>query len=97
MAEVRVVLADDDVLLRERLASLLDRSGHVVLGQAGDSPGLSDPVRLHRPDLSVVDIRMPPDHSTEGLAAARGCSHCKRAPSGRPQLTTWLETHELGL
>ncbi|MFH8617174.1 hypothetical protein ACH4E8_19115 [Streptomyces sp. NPDC017979] len=54
MAEVRVVPADDDVLLRERLASLLDRSGHVVLGQAGDSAGLSDPVRLHRPDLSDI-------------------------------------------
>ncbi|MFE0426023.1 response regulator [Streptomyces sp. NPDC058953] len=71
MAEVRVVLADDDVLLREGLASLLDRSGHVVVGQAGDATGLLDLVRRHRPDLAIVDIRMPPAHSTEGLAAAR--------------------------
>ncbi|GLF98816.1 response regulator transcription factor [Streptomyces yaizuensis] len=71
MAEVRVVLADDDVLLREGVASLLGRSGHLVLGQAGDAPGLLDLVRRHRPDLAIVDIRMPPDHTTEGLAAAR--------------------------
>ncbi|MFJ6656347.1 response regulator [Streptomyces sp. NPDC091377] len=71
MAEVRVVLADDDVLLREGVASLLDRAGHLVLGQAGDYEGLLEMVRRSRPDLAVVDIRMPPTHTTEGLAAAR--------------------------
>jgi len=70
MAAVRIALADDDVLLREGLASLLERSGFEVVGQAGDAPGLLDLVREHAPELVVVDIRMPPDHATEGLDAA---------------------------
>jgi len=67
----RVVLADDDVLLREGLASLLDRSGFEVVGQAGDGPGLLALVRSARPDLAIIDVRMPPGHGTEGLQAAR--------------------------
>jgi serine/threonine-protein kinase PknK len=67
----RVVLADDDVLLREGLASLLDRSGFEVVGQAGQPGHLLSLVREHRPDLVIVDIRMPPGQSTEGLQAAR--------------------------
>jgi DNA-binding NarL/FixJ family response regulator len=67
----RVALADDDVLLREGLASLLERSGFEVVGQAGDGPGLVELVREHDPDLVIVDIRMPPDHQAEGLEAAR--------------------------
>jgi serine/threonine-protein kinase PknK len=67
----RVVLADDDVLLREGLASLLDRSGFEVVGQAGDGVGLLAQVRSTRPDLAIVDIRMPPAHATEGLDAAK--------------------------
>jgi serine/threonine-protein kinase PknK len=67
----RVVLADDDVLLREGLASLLERSGFDVVGQAGHSTELLELVREHQPDLTIVDIRMPPSHSTEGLEAAR--------------------------
>jgi serine/threonine-protein kinase PknK len=70
-SRMRVVLADDDVLLREGLASLLERSGLDVIGQAGDAPGLIELVREQRPDLAVVDIRMPPKHTTEGLDAAR--------------------------
>ena len=66
-----VALADDNVLLRESLASLLTRSGFTVIGQSGDAPGLLAIVRDHRPDLAIVDIRMPPGHSTEGLEAAR--------------------------
>ena len=66
----RVVLADDDVLLREGLASLLERAHFVVAGQAGDGAGLLSLVREHEPDLVLVDIRMPPTHSTEGLQAA---------------------------
>jgi serine/threonine-protein kinase PknK len=66
-----VVLADDDVLLREGLASLLDRSGFEVVGQAGDGPGLLALVRSARPDLAIIDVRMPPGHGTEGLQAAR--------------------------
>jgi serine/threonine-protein kinase PknK len=68
---LRVVLADDDVLLREGLASLLDRSGYEVVGQAGDKPQLLALVREKAPDLVVVDIRMPPTHTVEGLDAAR--------------------------
>jgi DNA-binding NarL/FixJ family response regulator len=67
----RVVLADDDVLLREGLASLLERSGFDVVGQAGDGQELLALVRRHQPELAIVDIRMPPGHSTEGLEAAR--------------------------
>jgi DNA-binding NarL/FixJ family response regulator len=67
----RVALADDDVLLREGLASLLERSGFDVVGQCGDGTELIKLVREHRPGLAVVDIRMPPTHSTEGLDAAR--------------------------
>jgi DNA-binding NarL/FixJ family response regulator len=71
MPPTRVAVADDDVLLREGLASLLERSGFEVVGQAGDGPGLLELVRTHEPDLVIVDIRMPPDHETEGLEAAR--------------------------
>ncbi len=68
---LRVVLADDDVLLREGLASLLDRSGFEVVGQAGNGAELLALVRSARPALAVIDIRMPPGQATEGLAAAR--------------------------
>jgi serine/threonine-protein kinase PknK len=65
------VVADDDVLLREGLASLLDRSGFDVVGQTGDSRDLLDLVREASPKLVVTDIRMPPTHTTEGLDVAR--------------------------
>jgi DNA-binding NarL/FixJ family response regulator len=65
-----VVVADDDVLLREGLASLLERAGYQLAGQAGDGSELLHLVREHRPDLVIVDIRMPPTRSTEGLEAA---------------------------
>jgi DNA-binding NarL/FixJ family response regulator len=71
MSTARVALADDDVLLREGLASLLERSGFEIVGQAGDPSELLSVVRTLKPDLVVVDIRMPPTHSTEGLDAAR--------------------------
>jgi DNA-binding NarL/FixJ family response regulator len=67
----RVVLADDDVLLREGLASLLDRSGFEVVGQAGNSAELLALARSAKPELAIIDIRMPPGHATEGLQAAR--------------------------
>jgi DNA-binding NarL/FixJ family response regulator len=67
---VRVVVADDNVLLREGVAGLLERQGFEVAGQAGDAPGLLALVRAQRPDLAVTDIRMPPGHSTDGLEAA---------------------------
>jgi DNA-binding NarL/FixJ family response regulator len=68
---MRIVLADDDVLLREGLSSLLERSGFEVVGQAGDGSGLLQLVRELSPDLAIVDIRMPPTNTTEGLQAAR--------------------------
>lgn len=68
---LRVVVADDDVLLREGLASLLDRSGFAVVGQAADATELLALVRDQAPQLAVVDIRMPPTHTTEGLDAAK--------------------------
>jgi serine/threonine-protein kinase PknK len=67
----RVLLAEDDVLLREGLASLLERSGYEVAGQAGDGPQLLALARETGPELVVADIRMPPTHTTEGLEAAR--------------------------
>jgi DNA-binding NarL/FixJ family response regulator len=67
---MRVVVADDDVLLREGLASLLTRSGHRVVGQAGEATGLLELVRAEKPELAVVDIRMPPTWTTDGLDAA---------------------------
>jgi serine/threonine-protein kinase PknK len=63
-------LADDDVLLREGIASLLGGAGYEVVAQAGDALGLADLVRERSPDLVVIDIRMPPTHTTEGLLAA---------------------------
>ncbi|HET7048029.1 MAG TPA: response regulator transcription factor [Solirubrobacteraceae bacterium] len=67
----RVVVADDDVLLREGVASLLERTGFEVVGRAGDGAELIELVRRLKPDLVLVDIRMPPTHSVEGLEAAR--------------------------
>jgi DNA-binding NarL/FixJ family response regulator len=67
----RVLLAEDDVLLREGLASLLQRSGFQVVGQTGDSAWILPLVRELKPDLVVADIRMPPTNTTEGLDAAR--------------------------
>ena len=66
-----MVVADDDVLLREGLASLLERADFDVAGQAGDAPQLVALIRELRPELVIVDIRMPPGYSTEGLDAAR--------------------------
>jgi DNA-binding NarL/FixJ family response regulator len=68
---VRVIVADDDVLLREGVASLLARSNFDVVAQAGDGEDLLQLTRDLGPDIVLVDIRMPPSHTTEGLDAAR--------------------------
>jgi serine/threonine-protein kinase PknK len=68
---ITVVLAEDDVLLREGMAGLLEQAGFEVIGQAGTGDELLALVREHRPQLVVVDIRMPPAYLTEGLDAAR--------------------------
>jgi DNA-binding NarL/FixJ family response regulator/class 3 adenylate cyclase len=70
-AGVRVVLADDTVLLREGIARLLTDAGFDVCAQSGDAEDLLRHVAMHRPDVAVVDIRMPPTHTDEGLRAAR--------------------------
>jgi DNA-binding NarL/FixJ family response regulator len=68
---VRVVIADDSVLLREGIARLLEESGLEVIAQAGDGEDLLRKVGAHKPDIAVVDVRMPPTHTDEGLRAAR--------------------------
>ncbi|MFL5925985.1 MAG: response regulator [Gaiellaceae bacterium] len=68
---MRVVIADDSVLLREGVASLLEDAGFEVVGQAGDPDELLLKVRSYEPDVAIVDIRMPPTHTDEGLRAAQ--------------------------
>jgi serine/threonine-protein kinase PknK len=93
----RVVVADDDVLLREGLASLLEGSGYDVVAQAGDGASATRACREHQPDLLVIDVRMPPTHTTEGLEAA----HAIRAEDpgiGILVLSAYVEIeHALGL
>jgi DNA-binding NarL/FixJ family response regulator len=67
---MRVVIADDAILLREGLVRLMTESGHEVVAAVGDGPALVDAVVTHRPDVSIVDVRMPPTHTDEGLRAA---------------------------
>ncbi|TQS44127.1 response regulator transcription factor [Cryptosporangium phraense] len=67
---MRIVVADDAVLLREGLVRLLAEDGHEVVAAVGDGPSLVAAVVTHRPDVSVVDVRMPPSHTDEGLRAA---------------------------
>jgi DNA-binding NarL/FixJ family response regulator len=67
---MRIVIADDTVLLREGAARLLEEAGHEVVAQAGDADDLLRKVRAHEPDVAVIDVRMPPDNSDDGLRAA---------------------------
>ena len=71
MAGARIVIAEDDLLLREGIASLLDREGFDVVGTVGDPDGLKRLVQETSPELAIVDIRMPPTQTWEGLEAAR--------------------------
>ena len=68
---LRVVIADDSVLLREGLARVLEASGFEVVGRAGDGEDVVRKVRAHHPDVAIVDVRMPPTHTDEGLRAAQ--------------------------
>jgi serine/threonine-protein kinase len=68
---MRLVVADDSMLLREGLARLLTDAGFDVVGKAEDAPGLLRRVELTRPDVAIVDIKMPPTHTDEGIAAAQ--------------------------
>src|SRR3954447_19200486 len=69
-APLKVVVAEDSVLLREGLVRLLEASGFEVAGQAGDAEDLLRKVGAHKPDVAVIDVRMPPTHTDEGLRAA---------------------------
>ncbi|MGV8967227.1 MAG: response regulator [Cellulomonas sp.] len=93
----RVVVVDDDVLLREGLASLLARTGHDVVAQASDAADVLDTVRDLEPDLLVIDIRMPPTHTLEGLVAAKAVRAAH--PSVRIMvLSSYVEVeHAIGL
>jgi len=68
---MRVVLGEDSVLLREGVARLLEDAGFEVVGRAGDAEDLLRKVRAHKPDVAIVDIKMPPTHTDDGLRAAR--------------------------
>jgi DNA-binding NarL/FixJ family response regulator len=68
---VRVIVADDSVLLREGVTSLLEKAGFEVVGHAADRAELMRKARAHKPDVAIIDIRMPPTHTDEGLQAAR--------------------------
>jgi DNA-binding NarL/FixJ family response regulator len=80
---VRIVIADDAVLLREGLVRLLTEQGHDVVAVVGDGPALVEAVVEHRPDVSIVDVRMPPSHTDEGLRAA---VEARRRVPGTPVL-----------
>ena len=67
---MRVVIADDAVLLREGLVRLVEENGHAVVAAVGDGPSLVAAITEHQPDVSIVDVRMPPSHTDEGLRAA---------------------------
>jgi DNA-binding NarL/FixJ family response regulator len=67
---LRIVIADDAVLLREGLIRLLAENGHEVVAAVGDGPALVEAIAAHHPDVSIVDVRMPPSHTDEGLRAA---------------------------
>jgi DNA-binding NarL/FixJ family response regulator len=80
---LRIVVADDSVLLREGLVRLLTDNGHDVVAAVGDGPSLVDAIERHTPDVSVVDVRMPPSHTDEGLRAA---VEARRRVPGSPVL-----------
>ena len=84
-APIRVVLADDSVLLREGIASLLTDKGFEIVGQSGTAEDLLLKVRSYNPDIAIVDIKMPPTHTDEGLRAAKEIrekhpGHCGARP-----------------
>ncbi len=74
---MRVVVGDDVLLMREGIVKVLEEAGHEVVAQAGDVAGILAEVAMHQPDAAVIDIRMPPTHTTEGLQAAEqiGTTH----------------------
>ncbi|MEU2955630.1 response regulator [Streptomyces xanthochromogenes] len=89
---MRIVVADDAVLLREGLVRLLTDEGHQVVAAVGDGPSLVRAMLTHRPDISIVDVRMPPSHTDEGLRAAIGArAHLPGTPV--VVLSQYVEVH----
>ena len=89
---LRIVLADDSVLLREGMARLLVEAGFDVVAQAGDADQLLQAIREHRPDVAIVDIRMPPTHTDEGLQAAEAIRAEHGTDVGILVLSQYVET-----
>jgi DNA-binding NarL/FixJ family response regulator len=89
---LRVVLADDSVLLREGIARLLHEAGIEVVAQVGDASALLIAVRSHLPDVAIVDIRMPPSHTDEGLRAAEAIRAEHGTAVGILVLSQYVET-----
>jgi DNA-binding NarL/FixJ family response regulator len=92
---MRVVIADDAVLLREGAARLLTEVGHNVVAQAGDADDLLRKVRAHRPDVAIVDVRMPPGNTDDGLQAALAIRH-EQPDVGILLLSQYVEDRYLG-
>ena len=86
---MRIVIADDELLLREGLERLLTEAGHDVVGKVGTADELLRKVRLTRPDVAIVDIKMPPTHTDEGIAAAQ------QIRSGQPETSVLVLSHYL--
>ena len=76
---MRIVIAEDSALLREGLSRLLTTAGHDVVAAVADGDSLLDAVRTHRPDLSIIDVRMPPTHTDEGIKAAEALRYINPA------------------
>jgi DNA-binding NarL/FixJ family response regulator len=89
---LRVVLADDSVLLREGISRLLVEAGFDVVAQAGDGASLLAAIREHQPDVAIVDIRMPPTHTDEGLRAAEAIRAEHGTAIGILFLSQYVET-----
>jgi DNA-binding NarL/FixJ family response regulator len=89
---VRLVLADDSLLLREGIARLLIEAGFEIAGQAGTPDELLDAVRAFRPDVAIIDIRMPPTHTDEGLRAAESIRAEHGTSVGILVLSQYVET-----
>lgn len=89
---MRVVIGEDSVLLREGAARILEAEGIEVVGQAGDGEELVRKVRGHKPDVAIIDIRMPPDHGDEGLRAAEAI-RAELPETGILVLSQYVEEH----
>lgn len=88
---LRIVIADDSLLLREGIVRILERAGHEVVGVAGDAVELLAIVALTNPDVAIVDIRMPPTHTDEGLAVVRQIRATHGSAIGLLVLSQYLE------